>query len=431
MMHVRIKIEYLKVGMYIHKLEIAWMQSPFWRKHFLVGTISDIEDIKATGVRHVIIDDSKGVGLEHPDEVPDAARPAFMAPGSTPLHKTLLTSRERAAEIRKASNTLKKSKAAVMAMFSDARMGKTLQTHTIAPLVNEISSSISRDPSIILNIARLKSKDEYTYLHSVSVCALMINLARTLKLDEHMVQECGMAGLLHDVGKMAVPDDILSKPGKLDDDEFVIVRNHPARGHEMLSNSKNVSAITLDVCLHHHEKMDGTGYPDKLNADVLSLPARMAAICDVYDAVTSQRSYNVPWSASEALQKMQSWSGHFDQLLLRSFVQSLGILPVGTLVRLNNETLGFVTGENANEYGSPSVRIFRHIERSDEFRPMDVQIKAEARGLQVISIEDPADWGYDEWPTSVARMTSILNKPAAAAQPANQHIWTSSLDCAG
>lgn len=430
-MHVRIKIEHLKVGMYVHKLEIAWIQSPFWRKHFLVNTMSDIEGIKKTGVRHVIVDVSKGVGPEYTDEVPAAARPAFTATGPMAVHRTLLTARERTAEIRKASNTLKKSKAAVMAMFGDARMGKTLQTHKMVSLVNEISSSISRDPSIILNIARLKSKDEYTYLHSVSVCALMINLARTLKLDEHMVQECGMAGLLHDVGKMAIPDDILSKPGKLDDDEFVIVRNHPERGHEMLSNSKNVSAVTLDVCLHHHEKKDGTGYPHRLDANDLSLPSRMAAICDVYDAVTSQRSYNVPWSASEALQKMQSWAGHFDQLLLRSFVQSLGILPVGTLVRLSDETLGFVTGEDASEYGSPSVRIFRHIERSGEFSPMDVQIKAEPSGLKVISIEDPADWGYDDWPTSVARMTSMLNKPAVTARPANQHIWMKSVDSTG
>ncbi|MGB5077019.1 MAG: HD-GYP domain-containing protein, partial [Sphingorhabdus sp.] len=308
-----------------------------------------------------------------------------------------LSERDRAAEHRNASKALQQSKQAVIELFDDARMGNAVKPEQMTALVGKISTSIARDPSIFLNIAKLKTKDEYTFLHSVSVCALMINLARTMELDETKIQECGMAGLLHDVGKMGVPDHILSKPGSLDDEEFRIVRDHPVIGHKILSGSADVTEMALDVCLHHHEKIDGTGYPHKLAGEDISLTSRMAAICDVYDAVTSQRSYNIPWTSSDALSKMQSWTGHFDPLIFQLFVESLGILPMGTLVRLRNNRLAIVIGEDSTDFTLPKLRTFYSTELRSLIPHYDVAASRSDYDHAVISIEDPLDWEFDDW----------------------------------
>src|SRR5690606_14238117 len=141
------------------------------------------------------------------------------------------------------------------------------------------------------DILRLKNKNEYTYLHSVAVCTLMVNAARYMGKSEAETRDYGMAGLLHDLGKMGIPDAILNKSGRLTDAEFEAVRNHPEHGYQVLRGSPNVPAMALDVCRHHHEKIDGTGYPFGLPADAISLVSRLGAVCDVYDALTSDRVY--------------------------------------------------------------------------------------------------------------------------------------------
>ena len=222
-----------------------------------------------------------------------------------------------------------------------SRLLKRSKEQVCLPLVEQISASLARNGSALLGLARLKTKDEYTYMHSVAVCALMVALARQLGLPR-TVQEAGMAGLLHDIGKMAMPLDVLNKPGKLTEDEYAIMRSHPERGHAMLLAAlTSVSDAALDVCLHHHEKVDGTGYPHRLAGERISLLARMGAICDVYDAITSNRPYKAAWTP-RSLARMAQWQGHFDTRLLHAFVRAVGIYPLGSLVRLQSGRLGVV-----------------------------------------------------------------------------------------
>jgi len=164
-------------------------------------------------------------------------------------------------ELGRASMIVSKSKEAVFSMFSEARMGKAVDVGNAQEMVEEIADSVMRNPGALIGLARLKTKDDYTYMHSVAVCALMVSLAKQLGLSDEETREAGLAGLLHDIGKMMISAEILNKPGKLTDDEFVAVKEHPVAGHKMLLEAKEVSAVALDVCLHHHEKVDGTGYP--------------------------------------------------------------------------------------------------------------------------------------------------------------------------
>jgi putative nucleotidyltransferase with HDIG domain len=427
-MLIPLRPEQLAVGMYVHALDLPWHKHPFWRRRFLIQTAEELHAVQACGATTIMIDSSKGLAAAPPsaEAIADPARREEQKPEPAPptqQHRSAslsfderpapsrpsLSGRARSAEVRRATRLLTTSKAQVMQLFDDARMGRSIRTKKMGRLVDQISDSVAKDPSIMLNVARLKRKDEYTFLHSVSVCALMINFARHLGMDEEVVRELGMAGMLHDVGKMAIPDAILNKPGKLDDAEFGIVKSHPEKGHEILSASKDVGQTALDICLLHHEKMDGSGYPRRVPADTLSIAVRMSAICDVYDAITSQRSYNRPFGGAEALAKMLTWHGHFDQLLLRSFIESLGIIPAGSVVRLQSNRLAVVIGEDPEDYTQAKVRTFYSLDAQAPVACHDIQLARAMSGEHIVAIE------YD-LPDELAQMGRI----AASAAPPNQ-----------
>ncbi|MDE2430809.1 MAG: HD-GYP domain-containing protein, partial [Burkholderiales bacterium] len=336
----KIEVAQLRVGMYVHELCSSWMDSPFWQKSFLLNDVVELKKIQATSIREVWIDTSKGLDIIKPtaqdtEEVP--AEPEQINPPA-PVREIAYVSMDD--ELGRASAIVNKSREAVFSMFNEARMGKAVDVENAQSMVDEIADSVMRNPGALIGLARLKTKDDYTYMHSVAVCALMVALSKQLGLNDEQAREAGLAGLLHDIGKMMISADILNKPGKLTDAEFVSVKEHPVAGYKMLLEGAGVSKIALDVCLHHHEKIDGTGYPDRLKGDEISLYARMGAVCDVYDAITSNRPYKQGWCPAESLRKMAEWSnGHFDEKVFQAFVKSIGIFPVGTLVRMESGRL--------------------------------------------------------------------------------------------
>jgi putative nucleotidyltransferase with HDIG domain len=272
-------------------------------------------------------------------------------------------------------------------------MGKAVSAEAALPVVEEISSSVMRNPGAIISLARLKNKDDYTYMHSVAVCALMVALAKQLDLNEEETRQAGLAGLLHDIGKMAIPLDVLNKPGKLTDAEFDLVKSHPAEGHKMLLEGSGIGAIPLDVCLHHHEKTDGSGYPDKLPDQQITLHAKMGAVCDVYDAITSNRPYKNGWEPTESLRKMTEWcEGHFDKIIFQSFIRSIGIYPVGSLVRLESGKLGVVVDQTEKSLVTPIVKVFFSIKSNAHIKPELINLAKGGSHDKIVSHEDPAKW---------------------------------------
>lgn len=270
-------------------------------------------------------------------------------------------------------------------------MGKALDAANALPLVEEITASVSRNPGALINLARLKTKDDYTYMHSIAVCALMVALAHEMHLSDDEVRQAGLAGLLHDVGKMMIPLDVLNKPGKLTDEEFSVVKNHPVAGYEMLLEGTGVGEVTLDVCLHHHEKMDGSGYPHRLAGEQISPFAKMGAVCDVYDAITSNRPYKAGWSPVESLQKMAEWSkGHFDPLIFQAFVKSVGIYPTGSLVRLESNRLAVVVDQSEKSLLMPIVKVFFSIKSNMRIVPELLNLSKVQD--KVVGHESPAQW---------------------------------------
>jgi putative nucleotidyltransferase with HDIG domain len=399
-MLVRIHVKQLRLGMHVHELCGSWMDHPFWRGAFMLDNPKDLKTLLGTGIKEVWIDTAKGLGIavesdddegETEEEIA-AEVEATLAQADQSVKKV-----ERVDIVQEAARAVKicaKSKQAVTSMFHEARMGKALDAEDALPIVEEISTSVMRNPGALISLARLKDKDDYTYMHSVAVCALMVSLSRQLGLDETQTRLAGLAGLLHDVGKMMIPLGILNKPGKLTDTEFQSVRDHPSQGHKMLLEGKGISEVALDVCLHHHEKMDGSGYPEKLAGEQISLYAKMGAVCDVYDAITSNRPYKNGWEPTESLRKMAEWShGHFDKRIFEAFVKSIGIYPIGSLVKMESNHLGVIIEQTEKSLLTPLVKIFFSIKSNGRVAPKVVDLSKPDCKDKIVSHEDPLKWG--------------------------------------
>jgi putative nucleotidyltransferase with HDIG domain len=356
--------------MHLHELCGAWLDHPFWKTKFVLRDAADLEKLRHSNIRECWIDVSKGLDVAveavapsppaapvievaevlDVDTATDLARVAQVAPmAAAPFNE----------EVQRAADLCNQARAAVISLFSEARMGRVVFSEECEELVHGIADSVMRNPTAMLSLARLKTHDDYTYMHSVAVAALMAALARQLQFDPGQTRLAAKAGLLHDMGKAVMPLQILNKPGKLTDEEFAIIRSHPERGHALLKAGEEMNDTVLDVCLHHHEKIDGSGYPHRLPGDQISLYAKMGAVCDVYDAITSNRPYKNGWDPAESVARMAGWAqGHFDAAVFKAFVTSLGIYPTGSLVRLKSGLLAVVTRQNDGALTSPEVKVF-------------------------------------------------------------------------
>ncbi len=393
----RIAVKDVRMGMFITELCGSWMEHPFFKTKFLLEENHDLESLIKSGIKEVWINTDKGLDADEivagksvsdiEDETEKMLREAARAKR---IEKTSMDE-----EIKNARRICNKAKAAVISMFNDARMGNAIEVAQAQELVEEISESVLRQPHALISLARLKNADEYTYMHSVAVCALMIALARQLELDEDMMRECGLAGLLHDLGKMGIPNKILNKPGKLTDEEFTTIKSHPQIGASILMDNPLVSPMVLDVVLHHHEKVDGSGYPHKLSGDTISLFAKMGSVCDVYDAITSNRPYKKGWSPAESIRKMAEWSkGHFDEAVFQAFVKTVGIYPTGSLVRLESGRLGVVTEQSETSLLTPKVKVFFSAKMKTPILQETLDLSKLIGKEKIIGRESPEDWGF-------------------------------------
>ncbi|MCT9810566.1 HD-GYP domain-containing protein [Acidovorax sp. Be4] len=421
----RLNVQHLSQGMYLHEFCGSWMDHPFWRTRFLINTPEDLAKLHSGFIQEVWIDARKG--LDVPAGVPcvvydpDAEAFADQSPKPTERPRSALgtTGSSMGAELHHAASLCQRAHPAITQLFSNARDGEAVDIHTVYRLVEDITDSIERNPSALPSLVRLKNADQYTYLHCLAVSALMGALARRLGLDDHSVRKAALAGLLHDLGKASISPAVLNKPGPLDAKEFAHIRTHPERGWQMLQ-AMDIDPAVREACLYHHEKIDGTGYPHKLEGDNIPLLARMTAICDIYDAVTSDRPYKRGWPPAEAVRRMAQWSrNHLDRKLFEAFVQTVGIYPVGSLVRLQSEQLAVVIEPSGVSLLAPRVKVFYAIKPQQRITPEILDLSAFSCHDRIVTHEDPADWPFDDvdllWRGTAASPASAAAAAAAVA----------------
>jgi HD-GYP domain-containing protein (c-di-GMP phosphodiesterase class II) len=387
----RVPVAELRPGMYLHEIGVSWIEHPFWRSSFVIRNDDELRRIADCGVTEVWIDPSRGLDFS-PEPAPpapdsDIARDRVTAePAATPGD-----------EIAHAARTCSRARTAVRAMFQEVRMGKALSIDNAMSLVDEISGSVLRNPVALISLARLKQNDDYTYMHSIAVCALMVAVGRQLGLDETQTREAGLAGLFHDIGKATIDPAILRKPGRLTDEEYADIMTHPMAGWNILGEASGLGDAVLDVCRHHHERLDGSGYPDRLSGDEISLFARMGAVCDVYDAVTSERPYKQGWNPAEAMRRMAVWSkSGFDERVFHALVKTLGIYPIGSLVRMHSGRLGLVVGQSEESLLVPKVKVFFSTRSNAMIAPEVIDTALPNCRDKISGCEDPKAWNPGE-----------------------------------
>ena len=396
----KIDCRQLKVGMYIHDLNLDWLAHPFVRNRFLVSSYEEIKQILDTGVREIYIDTGKGLDVKYAPTREEVAqnieREIVNIATRQPAPVAKVPFLEEIASARLVRNQAKQQ---VAAMMQDMRLGKAIELDRVEPVVQDITASILRNSGAIVGLLRIKNSDDYTFLHSVSVCALLVAFCRSLDMDQQVIHQAGIGGLLHDAGKALIPDQVLNKPGPLSDEEFNIMKQHPEFGHNILLGMPGIGKIPLDIALHHHERMDGSGYPEKQAGEGISLLAQMAAIVDVYDAITSARVYHKGMAAADALRKMYEWSKfHFNAQQVHAFIRCIGIYPVGTMVLMESGHLAVVVEPHESKPMSPSVKLFFNTKTNTYISPVVVDLSKPfggGGGNHILSHEPAEKWKVD------------------------------------
>jgi len=301
-------------------------------------------------------------------------------------------------EVIKAEAIHKKSKEVTKRVLTDIRMGKSLDTESTKSVVNELVMTCLNSPSVFPNMTRLKDFDDYTFTHSLNVSIISIAIGRRLGKSQSELNLIGMAGIMHDLGKMKIPEKILNKPDKLTDEEFRIMKQHPVRGYDLLKYYTKLPEDVLLSVLQHHEKADGSGYPGGINEKQINPMAKIIAIADVYDAVTSDRVYHQGKSPAEALKLIFDGSGrHFNETLVKFFINIMGIYPVGTLTMLDTHEMAVVFDSKQEDILKPVVLVISN-EKGTRITPYLLDLKNQntnATNKKIISSIKSDSYGVD------------------------------------
>ena len=397
-MRKRISIDQLKVGMKVEKLDRSWLATPFLRHRFTITSSEHIAQLHASGVQQL--------DVEADDTCQDPVSVVPALPVKTETSQPIALDVEPepstvpfAEELPAARQVYTAAKLIIQQAMEDVRMGRALNMEAVSEVVGSMADSILRSPDALTSLTRLKQFDEYTFFHSVNTSALALSVGRHLGYEREPLLQLGTGMLLHDIGKTLIPLEILNKPGRYEADEFEIMKQHVLRGAEMLSNTTGLTDMYLKPTLEHHERVDGTGYPNRRSNKDLSQFGRIAAIVDIYDAVTSDRCYHKGKTPHDTLQLLYQLGiqGHVDGALVQQFVQVVGVYPVGSCVSLNTGETAIVKQFNHHAPIRPLVVLITDETRRHRSIPLDLDLTAQLRqpNRTIESILDPFALGID------------------------------------
>ena len=389
----RINTKQLKPGMFIDDMNCGWLRHPFLINKITITNDEMIARIVKHGIREVYIDTEKGLAVKD-------------APTKEEINREIQVEMDRVAEskpapipqvpiqdeLKKAREIKKEAKKTIHNIMDDVRFGKQIETVKVENVVSKMVKSIFRNQDALLSMGRLKKLDEYTYMHSMTVGILMIAFGKHLGLDKQTLHEIGIGAMLHDIGKMHIPQELLVSDKKLNDDEYEIIKEHVVHSRTELEKTDGIPSVSIQIAAQHHERIDGSGYPEGLKGDEISIFGRAAAIADVYDAMTSKRTYQNRFEPTEVLRKLFEWSEHiYDKQMVHQFIRCVGIYPVGTLVRLENGMLAVVLKHGEESLLQPTVKIVYNSEKNRYVKPSIIDLSKNGNN-KIISHEPSEQW---------------------------------------
>lgn len=388
----KIRSDQLRIGVYIHDVNSTKFQEHIFISKALIQTEKAIQIICAWGIKEVYIDTEKGLdvksnksALEIRQETDKGLHKIAMESQpivpSRPLKEELIIARG----IKDEATTVMQRATKLMLEGKGIDLGSAYQ------LIDKMESSVARNRDALYLLTRIRKKDQYTLMHSISVCSLVLAFCNYCGFSYETTINMAMGALFHDIGKTQIPLNILNKPGKLDPQEFDVIKKHTNYSAEALANTKDLPYEAFDIAFHHHERIDGSGYPDGLQGDVIEFGAKVASICDVFDAITSARCYKEGTDKVKGLRNIYEMSdSHFERNLAYKFISFIGVYPIGTFVRLENDLLGVVSGSTTNMI-QPVVRIFYDDKKKTAIQVREIDLSKV--GINIVSYESPVNWG--------------------------------------
>ncbi|GAB4239400.1 MAG: HD-GYP domain-containing protein [Deltaproteobacteria bacterium] len=387
----KIRIDDLCVGMVIEKMDRPWTEHPFLTNRKKITSEDQIRALRAYGIEEVYIDAEDGADTNGPDPRDEWSDLEVPLEKEVPLDE----------ELRYAEATHREAQHLVRDVMQDVRLGRNIESEKVSRVVGGMIDSIFRNADALSSLTRLKGYDDYTFVHSVNVGVLSLALGRSFAMSRRELEALGIGALLHDTGKIRVPAGILNKPGRLDDAEMEEIRRHPLYSVEVLEGAGGIPDESKRVALQHHERWNGNGYPHGITGEEIGPFGQIAAICDVYDAMTSDRVYAKGMPPHEGIRKIHGWAGmHFSEELVHRFIRCMGIYPVGTVVQLDTREVGVVTSLNREKVLRPRLTLLFRDLRTRLPEPVSVDLEEKAPGGRrfartIVGPLDPSGLGID------------------------------------
>ena len=328
------------------------------------GRISSPEGIKkltASGVKYVWVDQtlSSQKCVFKPVDESIVAVEEEREPKSSDFSKVQRAYRSRDVQHKRAKKLIAEAKDLAQKLLNQTFEGKIIEVDEVEAWADDVIESVFIDSNALQCVSALRKKDSYLLEHSVNVACLLVSFGKYLGLDKQTLKQLAIGGIIHDVGKIKVDDKILHKPAKLTPEEFEHMKLHQVFAGEIILHVKGLSDVSRDVCLMHHEKLDGNGYPRGLKGDEIPIHGRMSCIVDIYDALTADRCYKKGMSSAEAFKILLSLTPfHLDADLVYKFINCVGMYPVGSIVELSDGRVGIVWSSNDSQALKPEVKCF-------------------------------------------------------------------------
>ncbi len=403
-MKVKIDVSQLKKGMFVSELDRPWTETSFLLQGVLIEGAEEIAKFQ-TCCEHVYIDAEKSDesmyshlrSLSHSDNKPAT----FTSSVAHQAEQADFEQNNFHKELKIARNVHSRTRNYIDQALDDVRLGNAVDTEAAKQLVTEVANSITRSPHAMVWLTNMKERDEYTSIHCMNVCIMAVSFGRSLGMSKEELELLGLGGLLHDLGKMRVPLEILNKPSKLTFEEFEVMKTHPVEGYQMLKEQSDLPAEVLDIVKHHHERRNGKGYPSHLDGDHINNMTRIVAIVDVYDAITSDRCYHDAISPYDALKNMYEWVNEdFDKEMVEQFIKCLGIYPIGSVVELNMGHIGIVVSASEKSKLRPILMLVLNSKHEKFPKPKLVNLahpkwQSGEQKLEVKRILSKNDYNFD------------------------------------
>ncbi len=399
---IQINSSELQVGMYVSGLDRPWLEVPFPVQGFRIESPEDILNIQKY-CKYVYVDSTKSAipAIKAKHKATDRPRKSNQQIFQGRTLKSYEDSSSWTDEFPRAKAAVDTLMETVDSIFEQVTHNGALDVVRVKQSVDPMIDSISRNPDACIWLARMKQQDTYTYQHSVGASIWAVALGRQLGLPKSDLRSLAVGGLLFDIGKLKVDPELLGTTQALTDAEFAELRSHVGLGVDMIVKSGLMNKDVLDMVSHHHERHDGSGYPQGLSGDRIPVFARIAAIVDCYDAITSHRSYSRALPPSAAIKKMYEWRDlEFQAELVEEFIQAVGIYPAGTLVELSSGEVAVVVAEYRTRRLRPKVMVLLDADKQPclEVKIVDLlseKLAADGKPLEITSSLEPEAYGID------------------------------------